>query len=184
MPQQKQKQQQQIDYYQQFIDSLNRSKLTQQKYIQVFSYYLKWLGVGKNDANSLITETLLDSPAEVRKIEDQIIKYIKYMINNQKLAHATIELQLYAIFHFYSINRVNLNRNYISKFKPVKRRIHKDLAYSHEQILHLLNSTTDLRQRVIILLLASTGMRIGALPNMTVGALSKISVENESRRLH
>jgi integrase len=184
MPQQKQKQQQQIDYYQQFIDSLNRSKLTQQKYIQVFSYYLKWLGLGKNDANSLITETLLDSPAEVRKIEDQIIKHIKYMINNQKLAHATIELQLYAIFHFYSINRVNLNRNYISKFKPVKRRIHKDLAYTHEQILHLLNSTTDLRQRVIILLLASTGMRIGALPNMTVGALSRISVEGYTDQLY
>lgn len=76
-----QKQRQQRDYYQQFIDSLNRSKLTQQKYIQAFSYYLKWLGLGKYDANTLVTETLLDSPAEIRKIEDQIIRYIKYMIN-------------------------------------------------------------------------------------------------------
>ncbi|MGH9953588.1 MAG: hypothetical protein ACRD5J_18360, partial [Nitrososphaeraceae archaeon] len=97
MPQQKQEQQ--IDYYQQFIDSLYKSKLTQQKYIQVFSYYLKWLGLGKDNVNTLISETLLDSPSEVRKIEVQIIRYINYMINVQKLSHATIEVQLYAVFH-------------------------------------------------------------------------------------
>ncbi|MGH9984135.1 MAG: hypothetical protein ACRD8W_09280 [Nitrososphaeraceae archaeon] len=128
MPQQKQEQQ--IDYYQQFIDSLYKSKLTQQKYIQVFSYYLKWLGLGKDNVNTLISETLLDSPSEVRKIEVQIIRYINYMINVQKLSHATIEVQLYAVFHFYSINRVNLNRNYISKFKPAERRVQKDVAYT------------------------------------------------------
>jgi integrase len=180
-----QKARQQIDYYQRFVDSLDRSELTQKKYIQAFSYYLKWLGLDKTEANSLITETLLDSPAEVRKIEDQLIEYIKYMNNEQKLAHATIEVQLYAIFHFYSINRINLNRNYISKFKPAERRVQNDVAYTHEQILHLLTSSaTDLRQKSIVLLLASTGMRIGALPNMTIGALSKVNVKGYSSHLY
>lgn len=132
MPQQKQEQQ--IDYYQQFIDSLYKSKLTQQKYIQVFSYYLKWLGLGKDNVNTLISETLLDSPSEVRKIEVQIIRYINYMINVQKLSHATIEVQLYAVFHFYSINRINLNRNYISKFKPAERRVQKDNTLWQKEI--------------------------------------------------
>lgn len=99
------------------------------------------------------------------------------MINVQKIAHATIEVQLYALFHFYSINRVNLNRNYISKFKPAERRVQKDVAYTHEQILHLLASSSDLRKRAIVLLLASTGMRIDALPRMTISALSKVNVE-------
>ena len=51
------------------------------------------------------------------------------------------------------------------------------MAYTHEQILHLLSSSTRLRKRSIILLLASTGMRIGALPAMTIGALSKVNVK-------
>lgn len=106
---------------------LTNQKQLNRNTVQLFAYYLKWLGLGKDQANTLITETLLDSPAEVRKIEDQIIRYIKYMINFQKIAHATIEVQLYALFHFYSINRVNLNRNYISKFKPAERRAQKML---------------------------------------------------------
>ena len=179
-----QKQKQQIDYYQQFVDSLNKSKLTQQKYIQVFSYYLKWLGLGEDEANTLITETLLDSPAEVRRIEDQIIRYIKYMANIQKLAHSTIQVLLYAVFNFYTINRVNLNRSYISKFIPAKKRIQRDVAYTHEQIFHLVNSSTDLRQRAMVLLLASTGMRIGALPDMTIGAISKMNVKGYTDHLY
>jgi hypothetical protein len=52
-----------------------------------------------------------------------------------------------------------------------------DVRNTHEQILHLLSSSTGLRKRSIILLLASTGMRIGALSAMTIGALSKVNVK-------
>ncbi|HXW12496.1 MAG TPA: hypothetical protein VD694_07035 [Nitrososphaeraceae archaeon] len=60
--------------------------------------------MGEDETNTLITETLLDSPAEVRRIKDQIIRYIKYMANIQKLAHSTIPVLLYAVFNFYTIN--------------------------------------------------------------------------------
>jgi integrase len=98
-----------------------------------------------------------------RQVEDQIIEYIKYLNNTRKLGSATIHLSLFAIFNFYSINRINLDRKYVTKFAPTRRKLHKDAAYTHEQILQLLNSPSiDLKQRVIVLLLASTGMRIGA----------------------
>jgi integrase len=120
-----------------------------------------------------------------RQVEDQIIEYIKYLNNTRKLGSATIHLSLFAIFNFYSINRINLDRKYVTKFAPTRRKLHKDAAYTHEQILQLLNSPSiDLKQRVIVLLLASTGMRIGALPGMAIGALTKIQLQDYPSHLY
>ena len=49
----------------------------------------------------------------------------------------------------------------------------KDKAYTTEQIQEALQNA-DQRMRCIILLLASTGCRIGALPSLTLGNLTKL----------
>ena len=165
------------NYYQRFIDALASSPQTQKKYTRELNDYLKWLKV--SDPNSLISSELIDSPAAIRQVEDKIIEYIKYLNNTRKLGSATIQLSLFAIFNFYSINRINLDRKYVTKFAPTRRKLHKDVAYTHEQILQLLNSPSiDLKQRVIVLLLASTGMRVGALPDMTIGALTMVELDS------
>lgn len=169
-------------YYKQFVDSIGRSKETQHKYIQEFGYYLKYLNVQNPD--TLITEDLLDSPSKIRIVEDQIIQHLKYLHNNRKLSYGTINVRLAAILRFYTINRVNINRKYISNFKPVNKRLRKDRAYTHEQILTLLNSASDFRERIIILLLCATGMRVGALSNLTVGSLSKVILEGYPSHLY
>lgn len=172
-----------IDYYQRFIDALESSPQTQKKYIRELNDYLKWLNI--TNANLLISEGLLDSPVAIRQVEDKIIEYIKHLNNTRKLGSATIHLSLFAIFNFYSINRINLDRKYVTKFAPTRRKLHKDNSYTHEQILQLLNSPSiDLKQRVIVLLLASTGMRVGALPSMTIGALTKIQLQDYHSHLY
>ena len=45
--------------------------------------------------------------------------------------------------------------------------MHEDRPYAHEEILRLLN-VCDLRMKAVVLLLSSTGMRIGALPTLRV----------------
>jgi integrase len=172
-----------IDYYQRFIDALENSPQTQKKYIRELNYYLKWCKI--KDPNLLITDDLLDSPAKIREVEDQIIEYAKFLINTRKLGSATIHLSLFAIFNFYSINRINLDRKYVTKFAPARKKLHKDRSYTHEQILQLLNSPSiDLKQRVIVLLLASTGMRVGAIPSMMIGALTKVELQGYPSRLY
>jgi integrase len=161
--------------YQKFIDSLNGSDQTREKYMQQIGYYIKYLGI--KDPNTLITEDLTDSPKAVRKAEDKIIEYIKYLYNEEKLSYQTINLRVAAILSFYSINRVNIDRKYVSKFKPANRKIRKnDKAYTHDQILSILNSQVSLRNKTITLLLASTGMRAGALHSLTIGSLEKLQV--------
>jgi integrase len=172
----------QITPYDRFVNSLSNSSETQEKYIKELNYYLKYLGI--TNANTLICDTLIDSPAEIRQVEDKLIEYIKYLANVEKLSYSTISVRLAAILCFYTINRININRRYVSKFKPQNKKLRKDNAYSHEQILCLLNSSTDLRQKMIILLLVSTGMRLGALQMLTVGSLHKIELKGYSSHIY
>src|SRR5207248_8202176 len=59
-----------------------------------------------------------------------------------------------------------------------RRSLHKDRAYTHDDIHRMLEAgATNLRTRAIILLLASTGIRIGTVHIMRLRHLKKIESE-------
>ena len=60
-----------------------------------------------------------------------------------------------------------VNTHKISKFMPENRKVKNDRGYTHKEIAKLLEFA-DLRSRVIILLLASSGMRVGAISNLKI----------------
>ena len=158
-------------YFQTFVDSLDKSAETKRMYVWSLKTYCKWLGIA--DPNQLITKDLLTSGEAVNQLEDQIIDFITYMKNERKLVYSTIHSRLAAIYHFYTINRVRLNKDFIAKFKPANRRIRQDKAYSIEQIRKMYDRSTE-RDKVIVLLMASVGLRIGALPTIAIGDLTKV----------
>jgi integrase len=175
------RQQQSTDYYQWFLNSLSNLQ-TKAKYDFELNCYRKYLGL--TSANELITPDLIDSPAAIREVDDQIIRYIQHLHKTEKLAPATISLRLSAILYFYMINRINVNRKYISRFKSTRKRVRKgDLTYNHRQVQQIL-SKANKRDRMIILLMASTGMRIGALPHLTIDNLHKLQVKGYPPSLH
>jgi len=71
------------------------------------------------------------------------------------------------------MNDVALNWKKISNYLGEKTKRFKDRAYTTEEIQRLLTKT-DERTRVIVLLLASTGMRVGAVPDLKLKHLTKI----------
>ena len=74
----------------------------------------------------------------------------------------------YAIKHFYDSNEVDLGLlkwKWLKKFMGEATPIHEDRPYNKEEINKLLKFT-DLKLKVAVLLLSSTGMRIGALSTM------------------
>jgi integrase len=167
-----QKQSDQQRYTKTFIDSLSRSLYTKKNYLYSLNNYCQWLGIA--DPNKLITKDLLTSTKAVNQVEDKIIEYITFLKNCNQ-SYNSINLRLAAITHFYTINRVNLNKTYISKFKPINKKVrNNDKAYTHKQIERLLDSAVTERDKVIVLLMASAGLRIGALPSLTIGNLSKV----------
>jgi integrase len=78
---------------------------------------------------------------------------------------------------FYKFNDVVLNVSKINKFIPVQSRVRKDRAYTHDEISRILEFA-DERMKVVILLMASAGIRRGALPYLRLRDL-----ENNSGKL-
>jgi integrase len=118
---------------------------------------------GVTDAEELLRQ-------DPKTVEQQIIDYI---VSLQSLSRASKSLRLAAIVAFYSINDVTLNRRKLGKFLGPQQRQVKDRPYTLEEISRMLN-VSDERMKVIVLLLTSTGMRIGGLAGLKISSLQKI----------
>ena len=75
--------------------------------------------------------------------------------------------------NFYEMNDIdNIKWNKLKRFVGETKAPHKDRAYTHEEILTLVNNC-NLKMKAIILLLASSGIRVGALPNLKLSHLER-----------
>jgi integrase len=90
-----------------------------------------------------------------------------------KLSSSTIRTRVAALYHFYAMNDVILNKTKINKYKGEFRKVIKDRPYSHEEI-HKLLDIADLRMKVCILLMSSAGLRLGAIPDIQMKHLERI----------
>jgi hypothetical protein len=117
-------------------------------------------------------DSLLLHQASPRHIEVQLINYVM-SLRNDGIAYATIQYLIAPIFTFYHLNDVVLNRKKVQCYLGEYKRVVRDKAYTTEQIQQALQNA-DQRMRMIILLLASTGCRIGTLPGLTLGNLTKL----------
>src|SRR5437867_5550972 len=117
-----------------------------------------------------------------RPVEAKIIEFIMTLRDEGK-SYAAILNYLNAVKGFYKINDVMLNSHKINKFMPEQIKVKKDRAYTHEEISKVLD-VADERMRVVILLLASSGIRLGAIPTIKLRNLSdnKLSVYENTRQ--
>jgi integrase len=138
-------------------------------------------------------DDLLENRHNPSKIEEQIIDWIVFLRtggggdpatnNNNFIASLrTRQLYLAAILAFYEINDVVLRKKKIAKFlgseeEGTIKKHKKDRAYTTEEIRKLLDHA-DIRSKVIVLLLATTGMRLGALSELKLKHLKKIPEYN------
>lgn len=136
--------------YYNFINALHTDK-TKQNYSEALYRFLRIYQITINE--------LLALPTTVK--EQHIIDCL--IIQKQKcLSRSTRAMTLSALKKFYEMNDVILNWRKISSYLGENETANEDRAYKHAEIQILLN-VCDLRMRMVVLLLASTGMRIGAL---------------------
>jgi integrase len=140
-----------------------RSEYTKRVYLACLNKYLQFPGQKSSSvANS-----------NPRKIEEHIISFV-IALKKQGKGFSAIHNYVSAICKYYKMNDVFLNTNKINQYLPEFRKSKKDRAYTHSEIQKLLD-IADERFRAIILLLASTGMRIGAIPDLRLKNIEKIS---------
>ncbi len=85
-------------------------------------------------------------------------------------SYSSINGKLAAIFLFYDMNDITLNKKKFSKYLLEHVRTIKDRAYARSEIKRILDAC-DLKYKVVVLLMPSTGCLIGAIPNLTLSAL-------------
>jgi integrase len=146
--------------YLNFINSL-KSKETKREYRYALLSFVKHYDI-------TLQGLLILGP---REIEQMISTYITNM-NARGLSYGYMNLVMAAIFHFFDMNDILLNKRKVSKFLAESKRSNKDRAYTDEEIKSLVD-TGDFRFRALILLLASTGVRIGCIPSLLVRHLDK-----------
>lgn len=144
-----------------------KSEETKKVYILYLKKYREYLG-------SKFDSLLREEDPNPKKVEQSIIDFI--ILLKKTKSYSAIHNYVAAIIAFYKINDIVLNTNKIKRFMPDKKKSNKDRSYTHEEI-HRLLETADERMRTIILLLSSSGMRIGAIPGLTLGNLEKIEIE-------
>ena len=108
-----------------------------------------------------IEDLLMYPPSQIKLIEAQIISYMVHL-KKQQASFGTVNGYLAAIKLFYDINDYNLNKRKLARYLPDKKKASDDRGYTIEEIAKMLQGA-DERLRALILLLACTGMRIGAI---------------------
>jgi integrase len=141
--------------YLNYINSINPT--SQKTYIFSLKRYMRF------HKYKTIDELLADKNTPTI-IEEKIIDFIVALRTDSDfvVSFKTWATYLTAILTFYDINDVILRKKKLARFLGEEdTRKHKDRAYTTEEIKKLLDYA-DIRSKVIVLLLASTGMRIGA----------------------
>jgi site-specific recombinase XerC len=99
-------------------------------------------------------------------------------LRERGLSTSSINTMLYAIYHFYDMctdiipTDIILNKKKINSFKGESTRKVIDRAYTYDEIQKILN-VSDLRMKVIVLLMCSAGLRVGSITGLKLRNLEK-----------
>lgn len=103
-------------------------------------------------------------------------------LRNDGKPSTTIQNYLNSLKAFYRINDVILNNYKISKLMPEPIKQNRDRAYTDVEISKIL-AIADERMKVVILIMASSGVRMGSLPDLKIKSLQgrKLTVYENTR---
>lgn len=124
----------------------------------------------------MTTESLLTENA--RDLEIKIIDYLVHLRRDRHCSFSHNNIVVCAIRKFCQTNDIVLNWEKICQYKGDEdadsESADEGRGYTHEEIAKIL-SISDYRMKSIILILASTGMRLGAIVPLRLEHIEKIS---------
>ncbi len=98
---------------------------------------------------------------------EAIRDFLISLTETRKLSYSSVNISYFAIKLFYDVNKVVLNWKNLSRYKGKFARKVEDRLCTKEELKTLLEHA-DLRERVIVMTLLSTGMRVGGLASITL----------------
>ena len=136
-----------------------RSSSTRECYLKKLKLFLRFAGM---DADEVVDM----AGNESKELEFIILKFVEWL-KDRGVSGSTIRQHVQAIKHLLVMNDLEtaLNWEKLSKLMPKARKIGLDRAPTKEEIRKLLEYA-DIRLKALILLLCSSGIRIGSVEHL------------------
>ena len=142
-----------VDAFKSYLIGLRLSKSTIESYTGMIAGWAQYMRPKKlSDMNSL-----------------DLRSYIEHKSNGDNFSVSTHRQFISAVKHYAEMNGI-IDLNTITLTRP-KRSQFKPVVLSEQEVIHLLQSTVNLKHRFIIGMLYSCGLRVGELCNMRVADL-------------
>jgi site-specific recombinase XerD len=131
----------------------------------------------QNDINDFlefykITDVEIVKDWSPKLARQHLIDYVIYLRDIKRFPRGSINIHIAAINHFFYMIRDDATRLDMTKVRmelPPNEFLHRDRPYTVKEIQKMLSVCPRLREKAIILLLTSTGMRIGAIHELKLG---------------
>jgi integrase len=147
-----------------------RSPQTRHGYTVALHYFMSYLKLEHTEYDKLLDK-------EPKLIQMDICDYVLHLKEKQ-LSAATVSMYLAAVRKFYEMNDISqLHWKKIHSFKDEPEKRVEDRPYTHSEIALLIKDTSR-RNRAIILLMASAGLRVGAIPTLRYCDLEPVDQYN------
>jgi len=146
-----------------------KSPKTRTNYIQSLKYYMKFSRVENYD------DLLIN--ADPKDIQRNIIMFIEFC-KNKGLSSSTIKGYTASIKHFYESNDIEgLKWRKIIAHHPADQKVIDDRAYTHDELFKMI-SIANLRDKAIVLLMCSCGLRVDAVHPLRIKDLTSVEYNN------
>lgn len=143
--------------YRNFIDTC-RTPATRLMYDKALRYFMPYLRLPPDGYDRLID-------VDHKIIQTNIVEYVSYLKKSGVIAPRSIAVYLAAIRKFYSMNDIQLNWEKIHCYQGDSEKQTEDRPYTHSEIGTMLSHTSP-RNKAIILVMASGGLRVGAIETL------------------
>ena len=161
--------------YRCFVDTC-RSPATRDIYISALSFFMSYLKLPSGAYDKLLDK-------DHKLIQMDICDFITHL-RRRGNSSATVATYTAALNRFYVINDVTtLNWKKIKSYFAEHEKTAEDRPYTHSEIQTLLQHSS-LRNRAMILLMASAGLRVGALPLLRIKDLESIDRQTDSLKIY
>lgn len=152
---------QESNLYSNFINSL-KSEDTKKHYSAALRQYMSYYGMTK------YSDMLLSDKTE------KIKQYVIHLANKPGgTSKSVFSILFAALRNFYEMNDIeDIKWRKIKRFTGEELPEHEDRCYTNEEIQKLVQ-TAEIKLKAAILLMASSGLRVGALPSLLISHLER-----------
>jgi integrase len=154
--------------YQIFIQ-LFKTKATKTTYVYQLNQFKKWLEIHSSTISSW-NKLVNTSSNNIHKI---LMDYL-VELKNRNLKYSSILNAFASIEFLLDVNNVNYNKKYVHRFFPTKNKSKGEQAYTLKDIQAMLRVTKTTRDRALLLVITTSGIRSGAIPTLKYGHVQDI----------